>query len=322
MKKKYYLVLDTETATLPFANEIAKTAKQKLAVAIAKPLIYDIGWTIIDRKGNIIKTANYIVQETFFVPNIFNTAYYKEKRPQYIEMLETGKAKAMRWNEIALELMNDLDFCSLACAYNACFDFKKAIPFTDKYIRKLYSAQYQKWEDKQYKKCLDIVNGVNESENPEYLTPLFQFRGKGYPIADLWGVACSKLINGTRYKDYCLKNNLLTQSAQFFKTSAETSYQYLLKNHDFIEEHTALSDSLIEAKILTKALKKGKVEPEIKAFPFRELGTTFKYVQEKPKYKQNVLTALEKYIVENNGYIKADNGEKYWKRMVKTLENL
>ena len=53
MKKKFYLTLDTETATLPFADEIAKTATQKKNIAIAKPLVYDIGWIITDRAGNV-----------------------------------------------------------------------------------------------------------------------------------------------------------------------------------------------------------------------------------------------------------------------------
>lgn len=68
MRKKYYLTLDTETATLPFANEIAKNAKQKQKIAIAKPLVYDIGWVITDRLGNRVKRVNYLIQETFFVP--------------------------------------------------------------------------------------------------------------------------------------------------------------------------------------------------------------------------------------------------------------
>ena len=92
MKKKFYLVLDTETATLPFADNICKTASEKQKIAIAKPLVYDIGWVIIDRQGNIIKRVNYLVQETFFVPNVFNTAYYKEKRPIYMELLANNPA--------------------------------------------------------------------------------------------------------------------------------------------------------------------------------------------------------------------------------------
>ena len=58
MKKKLYLVLDTETATLPFSDTLCKDEKQKQKIAIAKPLVYDIGWTITDRQGNIIKKEN------------------------------------------------------------------------------------------------------------------------------------------------------------------------------------------------------------------------------------------------------------------------
>lgn len=68
MKKQYFLVLDTETATVPFINDYPATDKERKNIAIAKPLVYDIGWIIIDRKGIIIETANYLVQETFFVP--------------------------------------------------------------------------------------------------------------------------------------------------------------------------------------------------------------------------------------------------------------
>lgn len=320
MRKKFYLTLDTETATLPFANEMAKTASEKQKIAIAKPLVYDIGWTITDRVGNIYKKVNYLIQETFFVPNVFNTAYYCNKRPIYMELLADGFVTAKTWNDAIEELIADLDYCDIATAYNACFDFKKAIPFTETYIKHLYSADYNEWEKIQKKKCRSIINGKNKAENPDYLKPFFEIRGHRFPIADLWGIACDRLINIDKYRNYCLENELLTASALFFKTSAETAFQYLMKQYDFIEDHTALSDAEIEAQILTKALKKGKIEPSIKAFPFRELGKTTDYVTEKkPKYKENVVTALEKYITENNGFNKKSG---YWTNICKTLELL
>lgn len=323
MRKKFYLTLDTETATLPFANELCKGAKQKQKIAIAKPLVYDIGWTITDRQGNVIKTENFLIQETFFVPNVFNTAYYCNKRPIYMDLLAKGKIKTATWENAIQILIEDLKKCDLVTAFNACFDFKKAIPFTEKYIKHLYSADYNEWEKAQKEKCKKILKGKDESENPDYLKPFFELRGEKYPIADLWGVACDRLINIDKYRNYCLENGLLTASATFFKTSAETSFQYLMNKHDFIEEHTALSDARIEAQILTKALKKGKIEPQIKAFPFRELGTTVDYVTEKkPKYKNVVIEALRIYIEENDGYYRADNGSSYWKRIINTYETL
>ena len=327
-RKKFYLTLDTETATLPFANELCKNAAQKQKVAIAKPLVYDIGWVISDRQGTVIKTVNYLVQETFFVPNVFNTAYYCNKRPIYMDLLAKGEILSANWNDIMELLIADLNMCDLTTAYNACFDFKKAIPFTEKYIKHLYSADYNEWEKDQRKKCEKIIKGKDDSNNPEYLQPYFELRGKQHPIADLWGVACEQLINIDKYRNYCLQNGLLTASATYFKTSAETSFQYLMNRHDFIEDHTALSDAMIEMVILTKALKKGKVEPGLGAFPFRELGTTYDYVKEKqPKYKGVVKEALETYIDANDGYNKAmgmygAGQARYWTRIINTYEGL
>lgn len=328
MKKKFYLTLDTETATLPFANEICKDASQKQKVAIAKPLVYDIGWVISDRAGSVIKTVNYLVQETFFVPNVFNTAYYCNKRPIYMDLLAKGKILSANWNDIIDVLIADLEMCDLTTAYNACFDFKKAIPFTERYIKHLYRADYNEWEKEQRKKCEKIIKGKDNSNNPDYLKPYFELRGKQYPIADLWGVACERLINIDKYRNYCLENGLLTASATYFKTSAETSFQYLMKDYDFVEDHTALSDALIEMAILTKALKKGKIEPELGSFPFRKLGTTYDYVlDKKPKYRNVVKEALREYIDANEGELKVagvfgEGQARYWARIIHMYEAL
>lgn len=280
MRKLYYLTLDTETATLPFVNEIALDSKAKQTISIAKPLVYDIGWTISDRNGNIIKRENYLVQETFFVPNIFNTAYYKDKRPQYMKLYSEGKIKAATWNEVIEILLADLETVNFVTAYNACFDFKKAIPFTERYIYHLYSENYNKWEEWQKKRCIDILENGNHAKNEKYLVPVFELRGNEYPLIDIWALACDRLLNTNKYRKYCCDNNFFTDSKKFFKTSAEVSYRYLIKDNDFIESHTALSDAEIETFILAKALKRGKSEPYLKAFPFRTIGTVKKYLEE------------------------------------------
>ena len=296
MRKLYYLTLDTETATLPFVNELALDSKAKQTISIAKPLVYDIGWKISDRNGNIIKRENYLIQETFFVPNIFNTAYYKDKRPQYMKLYSEGKIKAATWNEVIEILLADLETVNFVTAYNACFDFKKAIPFTERYIRNLYSENYIQWEERQRRLCEEIAKGNNSGKNESYLEPTFIFRNEEFPIADLWLVACEKLINNQRYKDYCLRNERLTNSGTFFSTSAETTFSYLTENEDFIESHTALDDAEIESHILHKALKKGSVSPTMGAFPFRNLGTTYEYIEKKPKYKKVVIDKIEIYL--------------------------
>lgn len=321
-RRKFYVTVDTETCTLPFANYLCKNAREKQKIAIAKPLVYDLGWVVTDTQGNIIKRRNYLIQEIFFVPNVFNTAYYKDKRPIYMKLLEEDLIQVATWNEAIEELIADMEYCDMVCAYNACFDFKKAIPFTEQYIQHLYSNDYTIWEEQQKKRCEQIIRGTDESENPDYLEPHFFLRDIEFPLCDLWGVACERLINIDKYRNYCLENSLITASAFYFKSSAETSFQYIMNRYDFIEDHTALSDAEIESQILAKALKKGKIEPSIKPFPFRELGTTVDYVRaKKPKYKPIVKQAFADYIESNDGEDKAE-WSNYWRRVLKAYDSL
>ena len=93
-----------------------------------------------------------------------------------------------------------------------------------------------------------------------------------------------------------------------------------MNNYDFIEDHTALSDALIESQILTKALKKGKIEPTLYAFPFRDLGSTIDYaIDTKQKYIEPLHELLLNYIENNNGF---EKGGAYWKKILKELERL
>ena len=100
-KENRYMVFDCETATLPFVNEIAGgNAENKKKIAIARPLIYDLGWTITNRKGEVLDSKQFLVSEIFSVPSIFNTAYYAHKRPIYLEKLANGETMIKPWNEI------------------------------------------------------------------------------------------------------------------------------------------------------------------------------------------------------------------------------
>ena len=197
-----------------------------------------------------------------------------------MKLYSEGKIKAATWNEVIDILLADLDTVNFVTAYNACFDFKKAIPFTERYIYHLYSENYNKWEEWQKKRCIDILENGNHAKNENYLVPVFELRGNEYPLIDIWALACDRLLNTNKYRKYCCDNNFFTDSKKFFKTSAEVSYRYLVKDNDFIESHTALSDAEIETFILAKALKRGKSEPYLKAFPFRTIGTVKKYLEE------------------------------------------
>ena len=305
-RKKWYLVLDTETATLPFSDDIAENAKKKQRIAIAKPLVYDLGYVIVDRNGNVKTSRNFLIQEIFFVPNIFNTAYYKSKRPMYMEKLKNGEIEVATWEQAITALIQDLESVDVVCAYNATFDFKKAIPFTERYIKALYSDSYNEWEQEQYRKCLNIAKGKDGSKNKRFLEPTFELRNQEYSMIDLWGLACERLINTKSYKDFCFKNKLFTNSGTYFKTSAESVFQYVTGNIDFVEEHTALADARIESEILVRCLRKGKVEQKIKSFPFNLLGKTSDSAESYTDYK--VLYEVMKNYFDNS----ETNNYPYW----------
>lgn len=273
-RKKYYLVFDCETATLPFASTL-ENANDKQKIAIAKPLIYDLGWQVIDRKGNVYCRRSFLVSEIFSVPAVFNTAYFASKRPIYLDKLTKGEIILTDWKTATAKLEEDLQKVEAVGAYNSMFDYKKAIPFTEKYIKALYSPYYYKWEQRQIKHCKQILSTPYDKKETDFNPEIFEFRGKEYALFDLWGLSCRHLLNNDEYKKTCIDNDWKTTSGKFFKTSAETAFRFLTKNNDFIESHTAIEDTIIESQILTEIIKRtrNKFEMGIIYFPFRELGT-------------------------------------------------
>ena len=270
-RRKYYLILDCETATLPIAESFSADDRKK--VAIAKPLIYDLGWQVADREGRVYRRKNFLISEIFSVPSIFNTAYYAAKRPIYIEKLNKGLITLTDWKTATAELEKDMEEVEAVGAYNSMFDFKKAIPFTELYINNLYSDNFYKWENYQNQICREIVAGKKAS-NKNFDGENFRFRGKSYKLFDLWGLSCRHLLNNDDYKKMCIQNNWVTDSKKYYKTSAETAFRFCENIADFEESHTAIEDAEIETKLFAKITKKTKHKFEIGIifFPFRELG--------------------------------------------------
>ena len=319
-KELRYMVFDCETATLPFADEIAQgDPERKKKIAIARPLIYDTGWTITNRKGEILDRKQFLIAETFAVPSIFNTAYYAEKRPKYLEMLAKGETSIVTWETAIQAFLQDLKTVDAVGAYNSMFDFKKALPFTELYIKKLYSADYQKWEKLQRDLCIRIANEkYHKDPEKEFDAEFFKFRGVEYPLFDLWGLATKILLNNATYKKQCLEHDLLSASGLYFKTSAETSYQYLVNKYDFVESHTALDDAIIETFILSKIASRHAVEIGITFFPFRDLGETVEFVtrRKNPNFEecQKVARAIRSHLD-----TKEDDTTAYYRKMENKL---
>ena len=299
-KHTSYMVVDTETATLALVNELGLSADDKKKLAIAKPLVYDIGWTIANRTQGIVKKCCYLVAETFCVPAIFNTAYYKDKRPKYLEMIANGEAEVKPWDEIMKIFLADLANCKYMTAYNIMFDAKKAIPFTELYIRNLYSPHYYEWENIQRESCRRILSQPRKKNERDFDPEYFIFRGEKYPMIDIWGIACKYLLNNEKYKKMCLTSGKVSPSGLYFSTNAEVTMQYLSQRFNFIEDHTALSDAEIETEILFTALKRGKVVQGIIYFPYKMLGETVEFTMNcrgiTEEMASNVAARIREYL--------------------------
>ena len=271
-RRKYYIVLDCETATLPYAANFDGEARKR--IAIAKPLIYDLGWTIVDRQGRVYARRNFLITEIFSVPAIFNTAYYASKRPLYLERLRKGEITLTDWNSAAAALLEDMREVEAVGAYNSMFDYKKAIPFTELYIKMLYSPDFYDWERMQNEICENIANGSKRDSNRAFDPEIFRFRGESFPLFDLWGLSCEHLLNNDEYKEMCRDNGWYSASGKYYKTSAEAAYRFVSKEFDFDEAHTALDDAEIESVLLHHIMKKkaSNLSIGIIYFPFRILG--------------------------------------------------
>ena len=76
-RKKYIAVVDTETAN-----------------GLDEPLVYDLGWAIVDKQGNVYCQRSYVISDIFcYERDLMQTAYYAEKIPNYLADIEQGKRK-------------------------------------------------------------------------------------------------------------------------------------------------------------------------------------------------------------------------------------
>ena len=200
-------------------------------------LIFDIGWTVCDKYGNIFKKRNYLIKEVFTNMDLMKHAHYFNKYPQYLEMMQEGKIKMMPWIEVMRKMEDDIIQYNVKSlyAYNMAFD-KQAIYETARVI------------------------GKRE--------PYF-FRYEGVRFNCLWGMACETILLRKSFYRIATENKWFSSSGNI-KTSAEVCYRFISNNYDFEESHTALDDSIIETAILAKILRaKQKMSKGIIRQPWR-----------------------------------------------------
>lgn len=209
MGKDYYLVLDVETAN-----------------STNDPLVYDLGFAVCDRKGNIYEAESYVVSDIFYKETeLMQTAYYHEKLPKYYEGIKEKAFKVINFYMAKKRIADLIEKYNIkaVCAYNASFD-TKALNTTQRYLT---NSKYR------------------------YFLPY------GTEVYCIWHMACQVICTQKRYIKFCLDNGFVSESGNI-KTSAETVFAYMTKNEKYEECHTGLQDVLIETQIMAKCFAQHK----------------------------------------------------------------
>ena len=212
-RKNYFITVDTETSGDITNNE---------------QLVYDIGWAVHDRKGNILEKRSFVVYETYCLrKDLMATAYYKNKLPQYESDIKDGKRKIAKWATIGRIFRKDCKDYNIKAivAYNARFD-RIATNNTEEYT----------------------TNGKYK-----YFYPY------GIELWDSMKMASDTICKQKEYNRFCRENNFMTRHVRPRpQRKAETVYRYMTGDTDFIESHTGLEDVSIEVAIMAECFRQHK----------------------------------------------------------------
>ena len=197
------IVLDTETTGLD------------------KCFCYDISWLVVNAdNGAILDMKCNVVEQIWHNLPLFESAYYKEKRLKYVEMMRKHDAVMDKWGYIMRKLKQDIKSYNVTAiyAYNSDFD--------DKVIA--YNCDWFK--------CNNPIENI--------------------PVYDIWGYASEYITNTNEYKAFCELHERFTDTGNY-KGSAEVVYQYITDDAEFTEEHMGIFDSEIEMCILLYCIRLG-----------------------------------------------------------------
>ena len=208
-RKSYFITFDTETAN-----------------SIDCPLMYDLGFAVHDKQGNIYETYSLVIADVYCnEKEIMQSAYYSRKLPQYEEDLKTGKRKLVSV-ETAKRILSETAKkynIKAVIAHNARFD---------------------------YRSTATTICYITKSKN-RYFLPY------EVPLWDTLEMAKSVIKDKPTYKNFCEKNGYLTKNGQV-RLTAEILYRFISKDENFIEKHQGLEDVLIEKEIFQYCVRQHK----------------------------------------------------------------
>lgn len=195
-----YIVLDTETTN-----------------SLDDPIVYDIGWAVVDKNGKVYQSYSFVVADIFLDLQLMESAYFKEKIPNYWKEIKNGERILARFSNIRKV------FCDCAKAYNVTKFFAHNMRFDYRSV--------------------NLTQRFLTSSKYRYFFPY------GAEICDTLKMARQVLKENVDYDNFCYNNNFLTKRG-CKRYTAEIIYRFITNNLQFEEEHTGLADVLIEKEIL------------------------------------------------------------------------
>lgn len=230
-RRTYYIGLDTETCYCQTKDGKVNT-------------IYDFGWVITDKHGNIYKTRSYIVKEVFFDrKKDMQSAYYAKKIPQYLEGIKQNSPRVLKFQTIISRLIEDATQYNIKAifAHNASFDVNA--------IKNTFTVLSENLD-------LSVLRS-------EYLNIYSKYNIQWWDTLKM-----SKQTIGTlkKYQKFCIENSYITKSGNC-RFTAEILYRYLIQDVNFEEAHTGLADVLIETTIFTHCFRMHKsMKPQLNSY--------------------------------------------------------
>lgn len=191
-------------------------------INLEKPFVYNIGYAIYNTDtAEILVTKDYVVEQVWHNPMLFVTAYYANKKDIYISRMRQRSCVMDKFGYITRAMYRDIKEYEVqhAFAYNSPFD-----------------VRVFNWNCDWFK-CINPLDTVQ--------------------VHDIRGQVHKKIAFTKAYQDFCDEHGLYSDSGNY-STSAETAYKFVTKTNDFVEEHTALADSLIELEILVACVDGGE----------------------------------------------------------------
>lgn len=186
--------------------------------------VYDLGVAIMNvSTGEIIDTMNAIVEETFNDVSEMATSYYASKIPAYLEAINAGELEVLPFSECFKRFSSLLEAHGVRSvwAYNMAFDFKA------------------------------LNRTIAELSNC-FITSFFPGNVTCY---DLMSSAINLVGNTRRYQKWAIAHDYVTPTGRA-RATAETMFRFIADDDSFVEDHTALSDAIIEADILAHLVAK------------------------------------------------------------------